>query len=661
MTEIIPPNLAPQLAVTPAQITDAKSAGFITPDGNDPIRNGDDAITNNAVVAHELIEAATPYKGVLPDGTDIDTVREAGIYTVSSTANARTMINWPSYRAGILTVNTNKGSNTTTQDVICHVTANDATERYSRSSLFQSGGFSPWGSAEWTKGVLRATPEAPINIDTFRQIGAWIVSSRSDITGLPGSGYGILEVYTDPNVGVRMQRFTERVTNDNVIEWRRFSLLVGGWAGIEWSRTSAGSSGGGTAADPVSDHAGRVEYARSRRGGGIGTAGRPVVMLRFDHWLEAFRDKVLPIMQEFDLPGTLNMNYDNLSNAANGGGAITWEDVQDWNQYSGIEIANHGSTHTNASTRDSIYHEIVDGRRNLESAMPRVAVETWQEHGSAYLIASDEPGDIGLDLGRTPANFFESYAGKLVVAEHAVIEGKSGGFYHPINGHPQIGQSHISVDRSTAAEAIAYVEQVQAFGRGVTLYVHPGTLDSGDDFMTTAAFRELCAHLAAERDAGRLMVMTAAGGAFADRLDDHRENLIVAAEFGPGWEQWWTNYNEYTVTEPGENVVLTSATNAVPMTQRMLLHSRFGWAMGATHELVVRAKAIGPNAQLTLRAEQLGNPDNWQTERVFTPTDEIREYRMNITLPRDPNIKQMTFRIGGPDLEIHGSPLLAAI
>ena len=127
MTEINPPILDPQAAVTPEQIDDAESVGFITPTGDDPIRNGDDAITNNAVVAYELIKAATPYKGTIPNGTDIDTVRDAGVYTVPSVAVAMTLINWPTNRAGTLTVNTNKTSNATTQDVIAHVSQTAAT------------------------------------------------------------------------------------------------------------------------------------------------------------------------------------------------------------------------------------------------------------------------------------------------------------------------------------------------------------------------------------------------------------------------------------------------------------------------------------------------------------------------------------------------------
>src|SRR5699024_10542683 len=198
---------------------------------------------------------------------------------------------------------------------------------------------------------------------------------------------------------------------------------------------------------------------------------------RFDRWLVAFRDKILPFLRKYDLPATLNVNYDNLDNPQNGAGSITWSDVQDGNQYDGIEIANHGATHTNASTMDAIYHEVVEGRRRLEEAKPSTSLVTWQEHGSAYLVASDLEGDIGLDLGREPRNFFESYAGRLIMAEHAVVEGKFGSFYPPLTGRPQIGQSHYSMDRQTSAESIETIQYAQKVGRGLTGYTHPGLMD----------------------------------------------------------------------------------------------------------------------------------------------------------------------------------------
>lgn len=646
------------------------------------------------------------FQGVVESGTDVNTLREPGIYSVPTVAVAGTLVNFPTKRAAIIEVWSNGGSAMTSQRVVAMVSQTQPAEVYDRATLSSlNTNWGPWSSPEWIKGRIGGTAEAPLDVDKYRVPGAWAITSRTNVTGLPGTGIGVLEVIVNQAYSLSLQRFTERVANDDVRVWHRYSLLVGGWAGIEWSLLAPPASGGGGGASrvsdvQVSDHASRVELAASRRGGSIGTGGKPVFMWRFDHWLVAFRDKILPILREFDLPATLNVNYDNLDNPQNGAGSITWDHVQDWNQYDGVEIANHGSTHTNANTMESIYHEVVEGRRNLEAAMPRVAVETWQEHGSAYLVASDLDGDTGLDLGREPRNFVESYAGRLVMAEHAVVEGKNGSFYPPLTGRPQVGQSHYSMDRQTAAEAIATIQFAQKVGRGMTGYTHPGLMDQVNiggslypvtynedgsvDFqgtgtepthyateqefrdaqsaagnivhMPTKDFRAICEWLATERDADRLMVMTAAGGGFADRHHARRENLLMPSLAN------WSSTTGWSETGEGESQVWTSTESATRVTQGMLLYTRFGWAMGAAHELLVYAKA-DVETTLLLRMEKMGDAQSWATQKEHTvPGDGVlRPYRLPLTLPRDRTITSMTAYVGGPSMEIHGAPLLAAI
>ncbi|PWH05287.1 hypothetical protein DEO23_14565 [Brachybacterium endophyticum] len=564
----------------------------------------------------------------------------------------------------------------------------------------------PTAHADVASGVVSGTPLTPSNLDDLDEPGVWSIVGADHIENAPTATPGTLEVVLFASAGVAVQTYTTLAHGPGSAPqlYMRTTLLAHGWTGVPWTVVGAPPAGTPperTALDDAqaSDHATRVEFARARRGGGIGTGGQPVVMLRFDHWLAAFRDKCLPVLRAHGLVGTLNVNFDNLGTEQNGGGSITWDDVQAWNQYDGIEIANHGSTHTNASTREAIRHEIMDGRRNLEAAMPRVAVETWQEHGSAYLIASDIEGDEGLDLGRTLDAFTQSYAGRLVMAEHAIVEGKVGGFYPALSGSPQIGQSHFSIDRQRSAQTIATVQFAQRAGRGVTIYLHPGLLDTvrvgnhlwavsygadgsrtltpsipgggaltfTDDaalrawaaanghivHQTSADFTATCAWLEAERDAGRIMVMTAAGGGFADASHARRENLLVRDLWqGSAWAR----------SGSGRDFRAVSTPRAGAMSQRLLLYTRFGWAMGAAHELVVLARAQSTTS-LMLSVEQLGNPDNWCSTRTFTvPGDgKLHTYRLNIALPRDRSIPQMIVRVGGPDLTIEGEPQLVAI
>ncbi|MEH0147468.1 polysaccharide deacetylase family protein [Corynebacterium sp. Q4381] len=685
----------------------------------------DRAVTDAAIAAIEkqvpgavdaYVKGQVTWRGVVGNTVDLNAVRDPGFYTVPSSVVGRSLDAWPDKFGGVLAVYANKGTSVAIQEAI--VSQGGSFRRYLRySAALGADSWTPWEDQSAT-GVLPSGTD----LQKWRAQGAYQVSLTEslklldmpkDADGNPVAGQGVVETLTAAGTGMAMQRMTINQRSGGLATYVRFTSLTSGWP--EWQRIGGGSSaGGGQVASPqatarsyTSSHAARVEYAKTRRGGSIGTGGKPVVMLRFDHWLVAFRDKVLPILEKYQLPATLNLNHDNLELEQNGSGSITWEHIQDWNQYKCIEIANHGSTHRDQSTTEGIFHEIVNGRRNLEKAMPRVAVEAWQEHGASYFYNGDIDGDIGLDLGRTLANYTDSYAGQLVLSEHAVVEGKSGGFFHPLTGTPQIGQSHFSFDRSTAAEMIAQVDTVETVGGGVTLYAHPGSMQNVlvggknwpwaklpdgrvtltdpkngavQTFASEQALRDwagangnivfasfddfdvFCAELARRRDEGRLMVMTATGGGVADSSHARRRNLLVKPDFTDGHKDWWTYMTGWTVTNPGPDVTLTSTGSAQPLGQSMLLYSRFGWAMGAAHELVVTASATTPTT-LTLQMHQLGKPENWNAQREFeVPGDgKKRAYRLNLTLPRDKDISQMTIRIGGPSLTIHGAPLLAAI
>lgn len=59
---------------------EANAAGFITPANNDLISEGDDAISNNARIALDLIGSAKWDRGTVPAGGDLDNLNEPGLY-----------------------------------------------------------------------------------------------------------------------------------------------------------------------------------------------------------------------------------------------------------------------------------------------------------------------------------------------------------------------------------------------------------------------------------------------------------------------------------------------------------------------------------------------------------------------------------------------------
>src|SRR5699024_2076634 len=174
--------------------------------------------------------------------------------------------------------------------------------------------------------------------------------------------------------------------------------------------------------------------------------------------------------------------------------------------------------------------------------------------------------------------------------------------------------------------------------------------------MPTKDFRAVCEWIAAERDADRLMVMTAAGGGFADKRSNHRENLLMPSLAD------WSSTTGWAETGTGAGQVWTAGPTATHVTQGMLLYTRFGWAMGAAHELLVYAKA-DVETTLLLRLEKMGDAQTWDTQKEHAvPGDGVlRPYRLPRTLPRDRPLTQLTAYVGGPSMEIHGPPILAAI
>lgn len=158
--------------------------------------------------AQPLIDAAKWDRGVLPDGTDFNTVRRQGVYTVASVASAATMINSPSPRAGILRVESNDSYQLTIQSYETYVSSATDPERQIRATVSSAINlWSPWTSKKWVNGLL---PEGT-NLQTFRQAGVWMVGSTTaaaTMTDLPVNSPGVLEVLSSRETGRSMQRFT---------------------------------------------------------------------------------------------------------------------------------------------------------------------------------------------------------------------------------------------------------------------------------------------------------------------------------------------------------------------------------------------------------------------------------------------------------------------
>lgn len=308
-----------------------------------------------------------------------------------------------------------------------------------------------------------------------------------------------------------------------------FSSLRGG----SWRRTKVNNvwgpwdSGGASAAPGVG---GGREILRqgltARKGGVIGTAGRGAIALRFDDYPVDFREKALPLLEERGLPFTRVSTSERINQTIIEPAEFTA--MQDYCLRAGGEVWNHGRTHLNASGVE-IGPEIVGALESLRVAMPRLAVDCFAPPGGS-LISFDG------HMPSTSASSWDTTAGALILSHHALASGYlQDSYYRPIDGVLRDGQNHYSVDAYTYARAKQLIDRARDWGVGVVLMWHmnrPGT----DGYMGIGEFEQVLDYIVAERDAGRIVVLTKSGLGVADKKSSYRDNLLTESSGTPFFE-----------------------------------------------------------------------------------------------------------------------------
>lgn len=366
--------------------------------------------------------------------------------------------------------------------------------------------------------------------------GAWSVSNSNIAAkvGLPEEATaGTLFNLTDGNKGAEIKQRIFITTDGDL--WTQYSTSRGytDWTKKEPAAPTIDVGGGGGGGGAV------TAYDTMLRGRGrIGTSGRPVVAFRFDHSAKPFVEKVLPVLKKHGLPATMPCFVEMMdpqpgynSDISNGYG---WDDVQEC-FYNGVEIFSHSWSHQDATTADGIEKEIRSSRFALEENMPDVLVHGWANPGvpNAYngYWGGDSTHHVKMGL---------NYAGQLITNTYAC-------FNTNVSGVTQLGTrdlAHRTIETITSLDTVK--DRVQAAADTTTaavLMLHPNQLDN-DNRMSLALFDEVCAWIAAERDAGRLEVLTMSGVALADPSTDYRHNLA------PALSQWSKSGDTYSVTVP---------------------------------------------------------------------------------------------------------------
>jgi len=606
------------------------------------------------------IKETNVWRGLIPSGADLNTYMREGIYSCESGSVAGSLLNGPGLlNPFTLAVETNQETAVTTQRITYHRSTTTAPQIWTRSTLTTNGSaWSPWARADRP---LMLAPSGT-NWSTFRESGTYLVRSSAEantMTNLPVAGAPTtVDVHVVPGTSYSSQMAIVHTTPVRLFVRTSLVVTFPAWTEIGAQQpapepvTVPASAGAGYGHDWL------LNRARVRRGGVIGTAGLAVLAFRCDHWTEAFEAKVLPLLRKHEIPCTLNLNADNLGTSPNNTPDTT---IQSWAVNDGVEIANHGATHTDRTTAATARDEIIGGRDRLQAKMgSRIVVDAWHGHGSGVFNLGN--GDVwqygNLDEGAG----FSSTAGAYITQAHAFIEGKSSGFYQPLTGEPIRAASHMTLDVTGYDGGVAAVQTAQQLGRGVTVYVHPGTLDA-EGKMTTVQLDDFLGYVAAERAAGRLVVTTVSSMSLCDIRSDHREEILVKADDPLSW----TGKTGWTFTGTGDALTIQGTTSAGLMYQNLLLWTRYGWAMGAICELVVTARATGGvTADLKLAATDFGGTDpgtKLTAARTWTlPADGTPQtHRLMFTMPArrvTDNVRIEVGRAAGGAIEIVGPPRL---
>ena len=341
-----------------------------------------------------------------------------------------------------------------------------------------------------------------------------ISAAAAENMGLPTRHNGTLQVFEVVLDGRVMFWFP--VSSSYSGFWINRRVGSSNWTGWEEYTPTTAHSGGGVEREM------RVAQASSRRGGTYGTNGTAVLSLVFDHGTNNFMSKIVPILSRYNVPATLGLNsrmYDPSYQFHHSDDETSWEQIQDAAIEHGFTIWNHGRWHTGGG-----FDEIVGGREDLEAALPEIPIDGWL-HTGTY-------GDF--QSGSTFAKYWEHEVGAIIMNSHAYLTGDIQEPVKPLTGQLKPGFDGQWVD--SGANAIAtvksMVEDAQQVAGGVMLRHHPMYLDQ-DGHLSSQELEDFIAWAASERDAGRLLILTADLMNHADAGRSYRRNLL-SGEGGSG-------------------------------------------------------------------------------------------------------------------------------
>lgn len=430
-------------------------------------------------------------------------------------------------------------------------------------------------------GVAPTRLAAGTNWDTLRSDGQYYIPSTGQSFGgtLPPLGrepVGILAVRDTRNStgNLQIQTFTDYLGGQ---VWTRTGNTNGTWSA--WAKSATD--------DPATTVQGDARRsvlvdAAVRRRGPVGTGGLGAVALRFDHHLDPWQTKVLPLLKQYRLPWAQIINPGRV-----GSGTDTWgySNLAEAAYTSGGEVWHHGRTHTGIDSEFLANSQITVSLTELLAALPDLWIDGWAMPGT---------GTSNMGLDGTAASYWSSLPGRMILAQHALVRGSEPSAWHSLSGGlgNVVGTSHVTLDAATVSAAQGWVNTARDQRSAVTLMLHASELD-GSGKMTTAQLGQVLAYIAAERDAGRLAVLTPSAILLADREGSARDgNLLATGRTAGTVASSWSETVSTRVAAPQygvphEAVAWVKATSAGTKTLTVTIGSRT-----QTHSLSMTAGQV---------------------------------------------------------------------
>ena len=478
----------------------------------------------------------------------------------------------------------------------------------------RGGEWSQWRPNMWMRGELPET----LKVDDMmlsEHSGVWSVREAGAAdNNLPEGGSGSLTVQWVDGATAAYAYATQEwtPTGRTGTTWTRQKNRGSEWS--EWSKMG----GGAEVTAGAGAHAARWGDLIASRGGRIGTGGKAVISLRFDHNIGGFDKNILSLLRERGLPATMACFYDMMrpqpgySSDDSAAAGKTWADLQN-NFHRGVEVFSHSYSHQDAATPQALHREIVESRRMLETQMPDVRVHGW-----------DMPGVTGTqymawwqDMDETNTRV-KHPVHSLLASTYATwnIDG------YGLNtlGVPET--RYFGVEKYTSMTQVKnLVEEALRTTTGLTLMMHPQNIGR-TGYMSLDTFTQMLDYIVDLRDSGQVMVLSQGGQAVADPSTSWRQSLALKLA---GW-----------TGDPTGKVTCT-----VPL-------GRTPGVGGGMRELVAEVTGTG-RVKLTATAE--GVMDVYQTVDVAPG----KPGRLQIGVPRRASTLALSAEV------VSGSPTITSI